>query len=193
MSIVEVLNELRQTNITPTIHKAPYDAIAPTRPELRQAERTILITGGGTGAGFAIAQAFIRALASTIVIVGRRTQVLQAAQSRLCAAAQAAGTNTKIITRQCDVSKEAEIDTLWKWFDGERIVVDVYVANAAAFSEPVGMLDLGVKKVWEMMETNSKGPMEMAERFVKQPNTDGRQKASIGSSLSQTSCTNGGI
>jgi NAD(P)-dependent dehydrogenase (short-subunit alcohol dehydrogenase family) len=57
--------------------------------------------------------------------------------------------------------------------------VDVFIANAAAFSESVGMIALGTKKMWEMMETNVKGPMEMAERFVKQLGTNGRRKVSI--------------
>jgi NAD(P)-dependent dehydrogenase (short-subunit alcohol dehydrogenase family) len=178
MSIANVLNELRQTNVTPTIHRTPYDAISPTRPELSQAGRVVLITGGATGVGFAMARAFIQASASTIIIVGRRKHVLEAAQAKLEAEAKTKGQQTNIITRQCDVSNLSDISTLWKDLAGEEIGVDVYVANAAAFSEPVGMVALGTKKMWEMMETNVKGPIEMAERFVKQLDTNRRQKVS---------------
>lgn len=45
-------------------------------------KRTALITGGGTGIGFAIAEAFLEAGAS-VAITGRRKDVLQAACSRL--------------------------------------------------------------------------------------------------------------
>jgi FlaA1/EpsC-like NDP-sugar epimerase len=114
MSIADVLNELRQTNVTPTIHRTPYDAISPTRPELSQAGRVVLITGGATGAGYAMARAFVQASASTIVIVGRRTHVLEAAQSKLEAEAKTTGQQTNIITRQCDVSDSSDINTLWE-------------------------------------------------------------------------------
>jgi NAD(P)-dependent dehydrogenase (short-subunit alcohol dehydrogenase family) len=178
MSIADVLNEFRQTNVTPTVHKAPYNAISTTRTELSQAGRTILITGGATGAGFAMARAFVQASASTIVIVGRRIEVLQAARSKLTDLAQTLRIETTIIVRQCDISQEADINALWKYLADEKITVDVFVANAAAFSEPIAMMDLGTKKVWEMMKTNVKGPMEMAEKFVKQPDTEGKQKVS---------------
>ncbi|KAG7410597.1 hypothetical protein Forpe1208_v010670 [Fusarium oxysporum f. sp. rapae] len=42
-----------------TLHKKPYHAIYPTRPELSQEGRTILITGGNSGIGFPIARSFV--------------------------------------------------------------------------------------------------------------------------------------
>jgi hypothetical protein len=49
---------------TKTFHKNPYDAIDPTQPSLSAAGKTILITAGHTGIGFAITQNFAIAGAS---------------------------------------------------------------------------------------------------------------------------------
>jgi len=176
MSIIDILNDIRKSDVTKTVHLTPYDAISVTRPELTQAGRTILITGGGTGVGFAIARAFVGASANTVIIVGRRAEVLETAQAKLEAEAKAEGTDTKIITRQCDITKDTDVDALWQYFTDKGIVVDVYVSNAAATSEVVGMMQLGTEKVWAMFEANVKGPMYLAEKFVKQPGAGEKQK-----------------
>jgi NAD(P)-dependent dehydrogenase (short-subunit alcohol dehydrogenase family) len=168
MSIVDILNEVRQTNVTQTIHQTPYDAISITRPELSQAGRSVLITGGGTGAGFAIAQSFIRASAATVIIIGRRADVLNSARLKLEDIAKTASTGTKIITRTCDIVKMSDVNALWQYFSDEDIVVDVYVSNAAAFSDPSTMMNLGADALWSIVETNFKSPIYFTEKFSKQ-------------------------
>jgi NAD(P)-dependent dehydrogenase (short-subunit alcohol dehydrogenase family) len=169
MSIVEILTEIRKTNVTNTIHKEPYDDISPTRSELSQVGRSILITGGGTGAGFAMAQAFIRASASTIIIVGRRTEVLDSARLKLEDEVKSLGTGARIIARPCDGTKASDIDALWQYLSDENIFVDVYIANAAKFTEPVPMMELGSEEVWSQIETNVWSPLYFTEKFCKQP------------------------
>jgi NAD(P)-dependent dehydrogenase (short-subunit alcohol dehydrogenase family) len=169
MSIVEVLNDIRKTNVTKTVHQEPYDAISPTRPELSQAGRTVLITGGGTGAGLAMAHAFIQASAAVIVIVGRRAEVLEAARLKLEDEAKSVGTNTRIIAHPCDGTKVSDIDALWQYLGDQNIFVDVYVANAAKFTEPKPMMELGTEEVWSQVETNVWSPLYFTEKFCKQP------------------------
>jgi NAD(P)-dependent dehydrogenase (short-subunit alcohol dehydrogenase family) len=169
MSIVEVLNGIRATNVTKTVHDSTYDAITVTRPELSQAGKAILITGGGTGAGLAMAKAFIGASAATILIVGRRAEVLEKARAELEDEAKALGKSPRIIARSCDIAKDSDADALWQFFADEKIVVDVYVANAAAFQEPQPLLEMGTKTVWSFFETNVRSPMYFTEKFCKQP------------------------
>jgi FlaA1/EpsC-like NDP-sugar epimerase len=169
MSIVDILNDIRKTNVTKTIHQKPYDAILPTRPELSQVGRTVLITGGGTGAGLAMAHAFIRASAETIVIIGRRAEVLEAARLKLEDEVKSIGTNTRIVIRACDGTKVSDIDALWQYLGDQNILVDVYIANAAKFTEPKPMMELGTDEVWSQMETNVWSPLYFTEKFCKQP------------------------
>jgi NAD(P)-dependent dehydrogenase (short-subunit alcohol dehydrogenase family) len=166
--LLEQLKTLIETDMTNTIHRNTYPAISPSRPELNQAGRTVLITGGGTGIGFAIARSFVRASASTVIIIGRRSDVLGTAGSSLKQDAKAIGADTKIITRTCDVTSLAEIEALWKDFAVQGIIVDVYVANAAKFSEPKPIFELGADEVWSQMEMNAKSPLYFAEKFYSQ-------------------------
>ncbi|KAH7379175.1 hypothetical protein DE146DRAFT_682316 [Phaeosphaeria sp. MPI-PUGE-AT-0046c] len=169
MPIVDTLNEVRATNVTKTVHAAPYDAVSPTRAELNQAGKNILITGGGTGVGLAIAKAFVQASASTVVILGRRTDVLNTARKTLEDEAKSCNTGTKIIAMPCDISKSSEVDAFWHFFQKEELAIDVYVANAAAFQKAQPMMELGTERIWDMFETNTKAPMYLAEKFIRQP------------------------
>jgi NAD(P)-dependent dehydrogenase (short-subunit alcohol dehydrogenase family) len=179
MSLEQVLADIRQTNVTKTTHREPYAAISPTRPELSQAGRAILVTGGGTGAGLAMAKAFILASAATIIIIGRRADVLEAARLRLIEEAKVAGTRTEIITQTCDVTNFVEVDVLWEGLAEKGIIVDVYIANAAKFTEPKPMLELGTEEIWNQVETNVKSPLYFAERFHAQAGSEhNKQKVS---------------
>jgi NAD(P)-dependent dehydrogenase (short-subunit alcohol dehydrogenase family) len=86
--------------------------------------RRILITGGGTGLGKAMAHRFLQ-LGATVYICGRREEVLEQTAAELSAA-----TKGSIRALPCDVRNrdavEAMIDTIW-----ETAPLDVLVNNAA--------------------------------------------------------------
>ncbi len=93
------------------------------RDDLLRSKR-ILITGGGTGLGKAMAQRFLQ-LGGTIYICGRREIVLEKTAAEFSAA-----THGPIHALPCDVRNldavEAMIDSIWK--DGP---LDILVNNAA--------------------------------------------------------------
>lgn len=146
-AIDQLFKMLHYTPVTKTLHRDVYPAISPTRPELSQAGRVVLITGGGTGVGFPTAQSFVRAFADTVIIIGRRAEVRAASAARLEQEAKSSGTNTKIIARTCDVVNLSDVEKLWKDFTAEGITVDVYIANAAKFTQPKPILELGADEV----------------------------------------------
>lgn len=164
----EWFKDLINTDMTRIIHRDTYPAISPSRPELSQKGRTVLITGGGTGIGLAIAQSFVQASADAVIVIGRRSDVLAAARSTLERKAKGRGTSTKIITYTCDVINLAEVNALWKTLETQGITVDVYVSNAAKFSEPKTIFELGADEVWSQVEVNAKGPLYFAEKFYSQ-------------------------
>ena len=87
--------------------------------------RRILVTGGGSGLGAAMARRFAE-LGADLVICGRRLEGLEAA-----AAAIGATTACRVRPIQCDIrdgaAVEAMMDTIWR-----EAPLDVLVNNAAA-------------------------------------------------------------
>jgi NAD(P)-dependent dehydrogenase (short-subunit alcohol dehydrogenase family) len=115
--------------------------------------KRILITGGGTGLGKAMAHRFLQ-LGATVYICGRREEVLEQTAAELSAA-----TKNQIHALPCDVRNldavEAMIDTIW-----ETAPLDVLVNNAAgnfiarteelsprAFESVIGIVLLGTLHV----------------------------------------------
>jgi NAD(P)-dependent dehydrogenase (short-subunit alcohol dehydrogenase family) len=113
------------------------------------ANKRVLITGGGTGLGKAMAHRFLE-LGATVYICGRREDVLQKTAAELSAA-----TKGEINALPCDVRNldaiEAMIDSIWK--NGP---LDILVNNAAgnfiarteelsprAFDSVIGIVLLG--------------------------------------------------
>lgn len=86
---------------------------------MRLSENTVLITGGASGIGYAIAEAFLAA-GSQVAICGRR-------QNRLLEA-QAKHPSIKILV--CDVSKEEDRKNLLAWAKQELPTLNILVNNA---------------------------------------------------------------
>ena len=158
---------------TKTVHSAPYDAISPSRPKLSQTGRTVLITGGHTGIGYAIARAFAHASAKIIIIVGRRDNLVSSAASRLASEFP----STKTLGHSCDVADLVSVDRLWKDLANDSIFVDVVVLNAAMLSAgPI--LDLSRDAVWDEYLVNVRTQLDFVERLYKQPGAEDRPKVS---------------
>ena len=181
----EALKAVAATNVTRTVHQKAYPAISPTRPELNQAGRVVIITGGGTGIGLSIAQSFVRASADTIIIIGRREAVLKTAVTQLEAIAKEASTGTKILARTCDLVKTENIEALWKDLADQNIVVDVFINNAAKFTELQTLSQLGADEIWSQIDANFKGPLYFSDKFCAQK-TD-KQRVTSPHILSETS------
>ncbi|OAA60287.1 NAD(P)-binding domain protein [Niveomyces insectorum RCEF 264] len=156
------------TDFTKACYHNVYPAISPVRSELSQVGQNVLITGGGTNIGKVIAKSFAIASAKTVVIVGRRINVLTSAVAELQQAAEAAGSSTQFLARSCDVADSTMVNSLWDFLSAQRIHIDVLVLNAVRFTEPKQLVDLGIDEVWRQFEVNVKGPLHFTERFQKQ-------------------------
>ncbi|KAI0099991.1 NAD(P)-binding protein [Hypoxylon sp. NC0597] len=147
-----------------TTHKSSYPAISPLRPELSQAGRTVLITGGSTGVGFAIARGFAQASASKVIIIGRRESVLNDAVEKLIREFP----TVQFIGKSLDVGDLPSTDQLWADLVRQNITVDVLVLNASSSSHTQPILEAGVDKIWRDFVINVRTLLAFTEKFYKQ-------------------------
>lgn len=109
-------------------HNDTYDAIQPTRAELSQAGRTVIVTGAGSGIGREVAAAFAQAGASTIHIIGRTKSALE--ETKHIVESQYA--NTNVTVHAADLVDGATLvavaKSIGRW--------DVLVANAGYIAQP---------------------------------------------------------
>jgi uncharacterized oxidoreductase len=80
---------------------------------------SVLITGGATGIGFALAEEFIAA-GCEVIVCGRRKNKLQSAKERL----------PNLHAVQCDVSVESERRNLFKWVTTRFPDLNLLINNA---------------------------------------------------------------
>ena len=117
---------------------------------------TILITGGATGIGFALAEAFAKA-GNTVIICGRRESRLKEACARL----------PGIETLVCDVSKKRDRESLFRWVKNNYPALNVLVNNAGVQK----MVDL-TKGARDLLEgeneiaTNLVAPIHLTALFI---------------------------
>ena len=80
---------------------------------------TILITGGATGIGFALAEAFAKA-GNKVLICGRRRAKLEEAREKL----------PRIQVRQCDLSQKEDRESFCNWVKDNYKDLNILVNNA---------------------------------------------------------------
>ena len=80
---------------------------------------TVLITGGATGIGFAMAEVFLQA-GSEVIVCGRREQRLREAREK----------HPELHTKVCDVAKIEECRALAEWVNAHFKSLNILVNNA---------------------------------------------------------------
>jgi uncharacterized oxidoreductase len=117
---------------------------------------TILITGGATGIGFALAETLVNA-GNKVVICGRRENKLTEAKYKL----------PQIEIKICDVSKEKEREALFVWTKNNYPGLNVLINNAGI--QRMVNLKKGTKELFDgenEIETNLVAPINLAAYFI---------------------------
>lgn len=116
----------------------------------------ILITGGGTGIGFGLAERFIKEN-NTVIICGRREKALQEAQRKL----------PQLIIKQCDLSLPAERQELLSWISEKHGDLNVLVNNAGIQKRHTLITDEGFFDDFEEELTiNVEAPVHLTSLFL---------------------------
>ncbi|UOQ51749.1 SDR family NAD(P)-dependent oxidoreductase [Hymenobacter cellulosivorans] len=120
--------------------------------------KTVLITGGGTGIGLALAQ-LLAQRRNHVIIIGRRLDKLQEAQQL----------TPELEIFQCDVADPAAIDALFASLQAQGIVLDALINNAAVL-EMWDILEqpLPSAEIFNRVSINLAAPICLTQRFVRQ-------------------------
>lgn len=149
-------------SFTKTYHQTDYDALSPTLPALSAAGRNIVITGGGTGIGAAIALRFAQAHASSISILGRRVSVLKSTQTSI----QTQFPDAKVYTYETDVSNKESVATTFKKIFETSGKIDVYVNNHGYLPNGASVKDAHPVEWWKGFEINVLGAFLATQAFL---------------------------
>ncbi|MDB5049454.1 MAG: short-chain dehydrogenase [Fibrobacteres bacterium] len=122
---------------------------------MKTESNTVLITGGASGIGLALAEKFLQA-GNTVIVCGRREGKLAEAKARL----------PRLHTRVCDVADPKEREALRAWAIREFPALNVVVNNAGiqqriALREPPAW-----EKLREELAINLDAPIHLAALFI---------------------------
>ncbi|KAF3396963.1 Short chain dehydrogenase andI [Talaromyces pinophilus] len=122
-------------SFTKTWHSKPYPFIDPSRPELSAVGKNVVITGGGSGIGNAVAVAFAKAGAKSVSIVGRSADRLKRGAEKIQSAIPPNGA-TKVISEVADLLVKSQIDAALQSIVAKVGKIDVFVSNAGVLQQP---------------------------------------------------------
>lgn len=128
---------------------------------------TILITGGATGIGYAIAESFLEA-GNEVIICGRREERLLEAQKK----------HPKFHIKVCNVAEEADQRTLIEWISAKFSNLNILINNAGVqrdidFTKGISEFLTGENEI----KINLEAPIVLTGLFI--PYLTGKKDAAI--------------
>ncbi|KAH6844733.1 hypothetical protein B0I37DRAFT_327491, partial [Chaetomium sp. MPI-CAGE-AT-0009] len=165
-------------HLTKTVHTAGYPAIDPTNPKLSASGKTVIISGGASGIGYAISQGFCVAGAARVVILARRQDALDEAATKLKAENLAAGRGTDVWSFLLDIRSTSGTNAVFEAIR-ERLSqtetatvrapvldADILVTSAAGLLQGKTALEFDPKGYDEIFETNVGGNLNLVRAFL---------------------------
>lgn len=118
-------------------------------------DRTILITGGGSGIGLALAEV-LTARGNTVIVCGRDPAKLALARQQV----------PRLEVRTCDVTDDTAVEGLFDDLAKSHPQLDVLVNNAAVFHLTYTASDIDPRLVTDEVTTDMVAPMALTARFL---------------------------
>ncbi|KAI9706980.1 MAG: hypothetical protein M1820_004568 [Bogoriella megaspora] len=145
----------------PTLHRASYPAISPTRPELSAAGKNILITGGGTGIGLAIAKSYATAGARNIILTGRRAHIIEETRNTLSTTFP----STKFHAHAVSTHDRDAVFSLFSTLRSSIGEIDILILNAG-YGTGAPAVSMATSAVLETYTTNVFGNLNMVSAYT---------------------------
>ncbi|KAB2573388.1 hypothetical protein DBV05_g7952 [Lasiodiplodia theobromae] len=160
-------------NLTKTVHRTKYLAVDPANPAISAAGKTVLITGGATGIGYAIARSFAAAGAGTLILLARRAHVLEESAEKLRKEFEEKGTT--VWTYAVDLKDKKSVGTAFEDVraklnsgggEEEQNDIDILVTSAVHLEHGLPVLAYTDEAFRAAFETNVLGNMNVLRAFL---------------------------
>lgn len=145
---------------TKTYHFKPYDRISKHHGFDGQG-KTILVTGGASGVGYAISKAFAEAGVPRIAIVSRSVDAQEKAKSEL----ETAYPSVQILPYQASVTDNTRMTQILQ----ELGPIDVLILNAAVAHRRAEATAITTEEMQEAFETNVIAPFNLSKAYLAHP------------------------
>ncbi|QIW96672.1 hypothetical protein AMS68_002190 [Peltaster fructicola] len=149
---------------TQKVHHEGYDRISPLRPELSAKGKNVIVTGGGTGIGKAIATNFAIAGAKSVTILGRREDRLKSALTEINGAKTDAASVVQY--RITDLMEREQVDAAVESVVKDLGSIDVLVTNAAALQELGPIVGYDAKEFMRGFDMNVLSTFNSVQSFL---------------------------
>ncbi|KAF9892300.1 hypothetical protein FE257_002077 [Aspergillus nanangensis] len=149
---------------TANTYRDVYPAIDPTRPELSQAGKVVVITGGSRGLGRSgFAASFARANAAAIVLLARSASNLAETETFI----RDINPATQLLSIPTDVADEASVGSAFEQIVA-RFGTPHVLVNSAGIVGPLKRIDeADLASWWEPQEINIRGTFLVTSAFLK--------------------------
>jgi uncharacterized oxidoreductase len=133
---------------------------------MKTGNNTVLITGGTSGIGLALAEALMRS-GNTVLICGRRKDRLEALEAR----------HPRLITKTCDVASASERAALYEWAVDAFPDLNILVNNAGVQLLTDLTQETDLSRVMSEIDINLVAPIHLSSLFA--PHLAGQKNAAI--------------
>lgn len=155
---------------TETVHHDTYERISPLGARSSLQGKNVVVTGGGTGIGKAIAIAFAQAGAKSVSILGRREAPLKATLLDL---EKATPYSTSIFKYEiCDLIQRDQVDKALDAIVDTIGSIDVLVSNAGSLQDLVPIAKFNASDFMHGFELNVLTTLNVVQAFLKRHGRD---------------------
>ncbi|KAG4420714.1 hypothetical protein IFR04_006100 [Cadophora malorum] len=149
-------------NFVDTLHDDIYPAIDPTKSDLAQPSKAVLVTGAGRGIGRSIALRYAESGVENIIICARTASELDAVEQAI----SSINSNVKVTKFSLDITDEAEVTAAASHVVNEIGRLDVLVNNAGTTEPWKAIAESSIDDYWRTWTVSIKGTYVMLRNFL---------------------------
>ncbi|GKZ32056.1 hypothetical protein AbraIFM66950_001165 [Aspergillus brasiliensis] len=153
----------RAGSITQKYYRDVYPTIDPSRPELSQKDKVIIVTGAGKGIGRAIARAHAQAGVKGLVLVTQSAQSGEETKAIL----QAEFPSVEVLALPTDITDEKAIAQTFETIKNHFGTAHTLINNAGVFASTAPIAQSDSSNWWKDFEVNVRGTYLVTAAYLR--------------------------